>query len=402
MRSYPPAGSPILIKEITAALIKSLASKQEPFPLTPFVDNGYSSWKLTSLSSGRACLAMILKALSSIKNKNVVIIPPYTCPSIPAAIHKTGLRIRFCDFKSGTFEFDLDTLGSIETEDVLAVLLVHPYGYALDSREIKKFSKSKGLFLIEDVAQSLGAKIGEHPVGFSGDVSFFSFSKGKTITSMHGGMIATDNKEISDALEKVLAGVKKEKMLKNIKLFLECLGAKVLMDPLLYGYVKRVPFLKIGRNDYSTDFSIGRMPDFASFLLRQVFKRLEAINSSRREIAALYRKGIVDKYISFPVWPEGSEPAPIRFPIFIKQGDLREHILQQLEPLGVSPSYPVCLPQMEPISCMCQTERDQWRNARKISEQIVTLPTNFLIKPEVVSRIIDRINRLQKEHDGTT
>ena len=64
-----------------------------------------------SVSSGKAALMLALSALKRLSpDKNEVIIPAYTCYSVPAAILKADLKIVLCDIDASTFDFDYNSL----------------------------------------------------------------------------------------------------------------------------------------------------------------------------------------------------------------------------------------------------------------------------------------------------
>ena len=66
------------------------------------------------------------------------------------------------------------------------------------SDELKKFCADNDLFFIEDCCEAHGAKHKGDRVGIYGDVSNFSFYFGHHITSVEGGMVCTNNKELYD------------------------------------------------------------------------------------------------------------------------------------------------------------------------------------------------------------
>ena len=70
------------------------------------------------------------------------------------------------------------------------------YGLPCDIDSIKKICKKKKIILIEDCAQSLGAKIKNKYTGTYGDMSVFSFHQQKNMTTLgEGGMLVVNNKK---------------------------------------------------------------------------------------------------------------------------------------------------------------------------------------------------------------
>ena len=83
----------------------------------------------------------------------------------------------------------LDSIKSAFTENTRGVLLVHLFGLPAPASEISQYCLEKGLWLVEDCAQSFGAQIGDLPVGHFGDMSVFSFYGNKVISTGEGGMV---------------------------------------------------------------------------------------------------------------------------------------------------------------------------------------------------------------------
>lgn len=76
---------------------------------------------------------------------------------------------------------------------VKAILPVHILGHPVDLDPILEVVRKYSLVVIEDAAESLGAKYKGHMVGYRGDIASFSFNGNKIITTGGGGMIVTDN-----------------------------------------------------------------------------------------------------------------------------------------------------------------------------------------------------------------
>ena len=76
-----------------------------------------------------------------------------------------------------------------------AVIVVHMLGIAANLEKIKKICNKKKIFIIEDTAWGIGAKIKKNYLGTIGDVGTFSFDHAKTLTTGEGGMVVYKNKK---------------------------------------------------------------------------------------------------------------------------------------------------------------------------------------------------------------
>ena len=110
-RTLPPAAAPIPWDTIFRALPACLLSDEGNSIFESEVKEEFESKYCFTLSSGKAALTIILRALKQLNpGKNQVLIPAYTCYSVPAAIKRAGLQIRLCDMGDKSLDFDLDSV----------------------------------------------------------------------------------------------------------------------------------------------------------------------------------------------------------------------------------------------------------------------------------------------------
>lgn len=76
-----------------------------------------------------------------------------------------------------------------------ALILTHLYGQCADIEKIAKICKENGIYLIEDAAESLGAKFKDKHTGTFGDMGIYSFNGNKILTTSGGGMLVSQNRE---------------------------------------------------------------------------------------------------------------------------------------------------------------------------------------------------------------
>ena len=132
------------------------------------------------VSSGKAALVLILRALHALSGRRTVVMPGYTCFSVPSAVVRAGLAVRLCDVDPLTFEPDLSQLSENTDADTLCVLATHLLGIGVDVSRFVERCHPRGIFVVEDVAQAFGASYNDKPLRTIGDVAFLSFGRGKT------------------------------------------------------------------------------------------------------------------------------------------------------------------------------------------------------------------------------
>jgi perosamine synthetase len=151
--------------------------------------------------SGTACLVIALEALKELSAARTVIIPGYTCPLVPMAIHKAGLKIKVCDTQKDNFDFDHASLANLCDADTLCIIPTHLGGLLADLKPTLDIAQANGSWVIEDAAHALGATANGRAVGTIGDIGFYSFAAGKGLTLYEGGALVARDPQIQEALK---------------------------------------------------------------------------------------------------------------------------------------------------------------------------------------------------------
>jgi len=140
-----------------------------------------------AVTSGSAALFIALQALEA-KNKKVAI-PSYVCSSLRNACTLSNSKIHVCDIEKNSLNINQKELTDSQSD-----ILINPYLFGI-SNPLPDF-KGK---IIEDCAQSLGAKFKSESLGTIGDIGILSFYATKLITSGgQGGMLISKNKDLID------------------------------------------------------------------------------------------------------------------------------------------------------------------------------------------------------------
>ena len=150
-----------------------------------------------SVSNGTAALQLAFESLN-IKKKDQVILPSFTIISCILPIIRCGAVPILVDSDPVTWNMDVKKIEDIITSKTKAIIAPHIYGLPIDMDPLLKIAKKYKLKVIEDAAEVLGLKYKNKECGSFGDISTFSFYANKHITTGEGGMIVTDNKQISE------------------------------------------------------------------------------------------------------------------------------------------------------------------------------------------------------------
>ncbi|HGM5143818.1 TPA: DegT/DnrJ/EryC1/StrS family aminotransferase [Stenotrophomonas maltophilia] len=151
--------------------------------------------------SGTNALLIALRTLRKrAPRRDTVIMPAYTCPLVPIAVHSLGLRVQLCDTRRGHFDFDPGQLRRLADARTLAILPTHLGGRIADVELACEVARNAGAWVIEDAAQALGARVGNTSVGLRGDIGFFSLAAGKGLSLHEGGLLVSRDDELRAAL----------------------------------------------------------------------------------------------------------------------------------------------------------------------------------------------------------
>ena len=132
------------------------------------------------------------------------------------AIEYVGAKPIFIDCELDYGNIDISQIESKISKRTKAISVVHFLGMPVDMLSLKKLSDKYKIYLIEDCALAIGSKIGNKHVGTFGEIGSFSFYPVKHITTIEGGMITTQNKQVAECLKKIRAfGYEKNKDLTN-------------------------------------------------------------------------------------------------------------------------------------------------------------------------------------------
>lgn len=201
-----------------------------------------------AVSSGSAALELALRALD-VGAGHEVVIPSYVCDALHHAVTRCGARPVLADADPLTHSLSLADARAKVTARTRALIVPHAFGLAVDLDPFLAL----GLPVIEDCAQTLGARLDGRPAGSLGTLAVCSFYATKLLTTGEGGAVAGP----AARLERV-------------------------RDVRDYD----------GRDDLVPRFN-AKLSDLAAALGRGQLARLDAFVARRRAVAARYRERLV-------------------------------------------------------------------------------------------------------------
>jgi len=171
---------------------------------------------VVACQSGSTALFLSLKIIGA-NNKTEVIVPSITYISpVNAIIHNNSFPIFMdCDennnldinkvllfLKKKTFFKHGKTFNKKTKRQIIAIVIPHLLGSAVNFHNLKKIFKKNNIFIIEDAAEAFGVFLksknnSSNHVGTNGDIGCLSFNANKLVTAAGGGAILTSSKKIA-------------------------------------------------------------------------------------------------------------------------------------------------------------------------------------------------------------
>jgi aminotransferase EvaB len=219
---------------------------------------------VAAVASGTDALALAMAALE-LPQGSRVIVPANAGGYASVAARQTGLVPLVADVDPQTLLVTAETVATVATPNVKAVVVTHLYGQVVPhTEEIRAWCDASGRSLIEDCAQAAGARRGGAAAGSIGHAAAFSFYPTKNLAAMgDAGAVAAQNAELLGRVRQLAQ----------------------------YGWRERYLVERpLGRNS--------RMDELQAAILRVRLPRLAELNRRRHEIAQAYADAVMDGPLS--------------------------------------------------------------------------------------------------------
>ena len=148
------------------------------------------------VNSGSSANLLSIAYLKNKFKKGEVIIPTLTWSSDVASIFHNNLKPVFVDINLNNLAISFEEIKKKINKNTIAIFLTHILGINGLTDDIIKLCKSKKILLIEDCCESHGAKFKSKKIGTYGFMSNFSFYFAHHMTTIEGGIISTNSREV--------------------------------------------------------------------------------------------------------------------------------------------------------------------------------------------------------------
>lgn len=335
----------------------------------------------------RVGMYLTIKAL--IAPGQEVILSPYTIADITNMVICAGGRPVFADVERETCNISVAEVERLIHPQTGAVLITHLHGLAAEGQAIKAICDRFQVPLVEDCAQGFGSREGGRLVGTIGDVGVFSFGMYKNLNSWLGGAVITNRDDIGEKVRAELATFSYPSLpylLQKVKggLITDIATFPPLFKLLTYwifrqAFLKDIDFinrfvtieLDVERKQQLPESYKSQFTSFQARLAQSQLSRIDRDSQVRIENGLLYHEGLKDiEELIIP--PARSDFSHIYtyFPIqYAKRDELLKFLMEHCRDIAAQHyKNNADLPGFQEFYRDCP-------NARKVSEELIFLPT---------------------------
>ena len=358
-----------------------------------------------TFNSGRTAFLAILKGLNI--EKGEVMLQAFTCNAVVNPIIKARLKPVFVDIDKETLNMDIFDLEKKISDQSKIVLVQHTFGLPADLERIQSICQKHNLILIEDCAHSLGAEYNGKKLGIFGKAAFFSFGRDKVISSVFGGLAATNDENLARKIGEYRNKLTESSCFWTFQQLLHPILNNFLVIP-LYGFSGTGKWLliflqKIGllskavkneeKQGKMSDNFAKKMPNKLALLALNQFNKLEKILKNQKEIASFYQENLKNPDFILP--DQDPERIYMRYSLLLKDKDT-DKILKKAR------KQKIFLDDGWRKTVIVPPDTNQEKlgyqagscpKAEITAKEILNLPTHINISREEAKRITDFLNK---------
>jgi perosamine synthetase len=315
-----------------------------------------------AMNSGTAAQHAALESMG-IADGDEVLTTPFTFAATATPILQQRATPRFADIDPRTFNLDASAALAACGPATKAVTLVDLFGLPIDPAGIPAL-RARGIRVIEDACQAVGASFGGVAAGAIGDAASFSFYATKNVTTGEGGMLTTADPQIAEAARRFRH----------------------------HGQGDRYEYVSLGYNY--------RMTDVAAAIGRVQLGRLASIGAARRANAAFYDRelgGIPG--VQTPFVPPGAEHVYHQYSLLIDgnatpNGATRDDVRTLLAALRIDSGvyYPKPL-HLQPLFSNLGYGPGDFPVAERVAKQILAIPIHPLLERAQLEHTVKALRR---------
>lgn len=319
-------------------------------------------------TSATTALHLSLAALG-IGTGDEVLVADFTFPATANVVVQLGAKPVLVDIRADDFTMDIDDLKKKITKRSKAIMPVDTFGYPANMPAIVKIAKHYKLYVVEDAACSVGARIAGRYCGSFPTMGCFSFHPRKSITTGEGGMLTTNDNTLA----------KRISVLRNHGgVFNEARG--------YYEYVE-------------AGFNY-RMSEIQAALGLSQFSQIKTIIKNRRRVAAAYTKAFAHHpLITPPIEQKGRLHTYQSYVVRLHPDIPRDTVIKKMRSRGVEMTLGTYSLHMQPFfRKKYGYQPGALPNSRAAFEHAMTLPLHARMTQTQLATVIKTLNNTIEEY----
>jgi dTDP-4-amino-4,6-dideoxygalactose transaminase len=345
-----------------------------------------------------SCRSALFLAYRAIGKKGEVVTSPLTCKVAVDPIEASGNQPVFADINDGDLNLCPGDVARKITRQTMAVQAIHLGGVACDMGRIMAIAGQQGLWVIEDCAQSLGAKWQGKSAGSFGDIACFSLIK--NAYGIGGGILATNDETIYTKARDINAGLGKGSWaLAGYRIFRNLLDTRRSFAPvfLLYRFLMSV---KKDRQTYdSVQGQLHRIRGIEKKIAAHQLSRWDVLHENRRKIGRLYYEHLVKLGLMKNCRFDPAKSYFTKLFVYHPVINSRKHI-KMLNRLGIEAMHleqKTGSPYQEKMIASEAGEKSGLKNYEKIHDCLISLPVFENMSKAQLQMVVNTFQRILSE-----
>ena len=389
LRKIPTTAVPLSIFEVFRGFKSFFGNKSH---IKEFESNFAKYMGSNHAFSFNCCTASIyifLKAIKRISNKQEVVIPAYTVPTLVLPIRKAGLKPVLCESSLDTFTMDSKCLPDVINDNTLCVMPIYHFGFPYEIDLPLKLAKENGFFVLEDTAQAPGATLNGKKVGTLGDAGCFSLCRGKNFSTFSGGMLVTNSDELANLIREERDLLSGQKFSFEITVPFILTAYSLVTRPLIYGLFNK-SISKFKHTTVHDSFESKLYSNFQAVIGLSLLDKLDKFNTIRLNKGMTLYKSLKDNgHIILPEIAKNSTPVFNHLPVVFKETKTMEKVQAKLWEMGIDTGRMYLKPVHHIYDLGYDTHTEPFPNALYIAEGLVTIPTHPYLDDGAIETIIN-------------
>lgn len=266
----------------------------------------YFNQPVFPVNSGRSAIYLALKALG-VTSGDEVLLQAYTCNAVPNPILWLGAIPIYVDIEEDSLNMNPADLKKKISSKAKVIIVQHTFGNPAKIKEILKIAEDRKLKVIEDCAHNLGGTLENRLLGTFGDLAILSFGREKVISSLTGGALIVNDKNLVEKIERevnTLPQLSLGKIFQEIsnyfswrilfrKLYSTNWGSNFVKHLYQYDFVNVITSQK-ELSGLNPGWYPSAMPNVFAHIALSQLENIDVYNKKRSDIAQIYLKKFTD------------------------------------------------------------------------------------------------------------